>query len=144
MPKGIYPHKIVLPQPTIQLFLKHIKVTENECWEWLGHLDKHGYGLFSNNHKSFMAHRYSFSYFIGEIPTGLELDHLCRNPKCVNPDHLEAVTHIENLRRGNTRMNKTHCPKGHPYNESNTYHYISALGRPARNCKVCMKQRKHS
>ena len=66
-----------------------------------------------------LAHRFSYERAKGVIPEGLELDHLCRNPACVNPDHLEAVSGHENVRRsdGPSAINarKSHCPNGHPY-----------------------------
>lgn len=73
------------------------------CWNWTGPLDRGGYGQLPHRvdgthraHRAFYAERY------GAIPAGLVIDHLCRNPRCVNPDHLEAVTNTENTRRGAT------------------------------------------
>jgi hypothetical protein len=123
----------------IERFLKKIRVSNSGCWEWMGGLDKKGYGHFAETHrKSVMAHRFSYKWFRGEIPIGLHLDHLCRNPKCVNPDHLEAVTIKENLNRGIHRnTQKMHCPQGHPYDEVNTY--ISNVGK--RICRICIHNR---
>ena len=79
----------------------------------------------------------------GPIPEGLELDHLCRVPACVNPLHLEAVTHAENMARGirfdvgAAQRAVTHCPKGHPYSEANTYRYAGE-----RACRACVRDRK--
>ena len=99
------------------------------CWLWLDGLVR-GYGQFflkchpnkSRRKIVVMAHRYSYEIARGPIPTGLTLDHLCRNKCCVNPDHLEPVTLRENIQRGaagaNSRM-KTHCPAGHPYTGEN-------------------------
>lgn len=64
------------------------------------------------------AHRVVYETVVGPVPEGLELDHLCRNRGCVNPAHLEPVTHQENMRRGHWGM-KTHCPQGHPYEGDN-------------------------
>lgn len=92
------------------------------CWEWLGHYDrKLGYGKYSKRiggiSKSFKAHRYAWEQINGEFPEGLEPDHLCKNRICVNPSHIEPVTHKENIRRGNcpTGINarKVQCAKGH-------------------------------
>ena len=88
------------------------------------------------------AHRVSYKIFVGEIPKGKELDHLCRNPACVNPRHMEAVSHRENLRRSPSgapafHRSKTHCPQGHPYDKENTVVY-----RGMRYCRACGKKHK--
>lgn len=73
-----------------------------DCWPWLGTTTSTGYGLFGvpREDRTVGAHRYAYELVVGPIPTGLELDHLCRVRNCVNPAHLEPVTHAENLRRG--------------------------------------------
>jgi len=87
--------------------------------------------------KNKVAHRISYELLKGDIPEGLDLDHLCRNRGCVNPDHLEPVTRKENLLRGNTipakHARKTHCPQGHEYTKGNTF--ISKSG--SRHCRKC-------
>lgn len=74
------------------------------CWEWTGAKTPLGYGMFSvcrgSKTKTYNAYRLVYQMFRGEIPKDLELDHLCRNSNCVNPDHLEPVSHLENVRRG--------------------------------------------
>ena len=81
------------------------------------------------------AHRVAYEIIKGKIPDGLDLDHLCRNKVCVNPDHLEAVTRRENLMRGNTiiakEVKQTHCKRGHPLSGNNLYFY------GFRRCKKC-------
>lgn len=75
------------------------KAGPNGCWTWTGPLATGGYGRFSSMGVVTIAHRYVYEQVVGPIPDGLQLDHLCRNPGCVNPDHLEPVTAAENLRR---------------------------------------------
>lgn len=104
------------------LFLSHIDKTEDGCWLWQGWINPGGYGRALFNRYSGQAHRLSYEIHVGPIPEGLTLDHLCRVRHCVNPAHLEPVTHRENVRRGrNAATKRTHCPHGHPYDEANTY-----------------------
>lgn len=112
---------------------------DTPCFEWTASTIRE-YGQFGLNGKNYLAHRLSYEDVKGKIPEGLELDHLCRNHKCVNTDHLQAVPHKENIRRGlagflsglKQRL-KTHCPQGHEYTKENTY--IQSNGN--RNCKIC-------
>jgi hypothetical protein len=120
---------------------RYIPVTETGCWLWTGSTHKQGYGqLFVDKKYITSAHRYSYELHKGPIPEGLEIDHLCRQRSCVNPAHLEAVTHAENIRRGETGSNfrnVTHCPQGHEYNEENTYIRKLKTGGTARKCRMC-------
>lgn len=81
----------------------------------MGHRNAFGYGRVSFNRKSVVAHRVTYEHFVGVVPYGLELDHLCDNPPCCNPDHLEEVTHQENIQRGWRRRRKAMRPSAGPY-----------------------------
>lgn len=88
-------------QPIIERFVTKLEVALNNCWEWTGSLSTNGYGFIWSGPHNLRAHRFAYQYFNGvTIPEGKEIDHLCRNHKCVNPDHLEIVTRSENVRRG--------------------------------------------
>lgn len=118
--------------------LTQISFTSGECWLWKGQKTQDGYGRFSARGESVRAHRYTYELFVGKIPNGLVIDHLCRNRSCVNPLHLEPVTNRENLLRGDTiparHAKVTHCPKGHEYTQENTY-----LNGGSRICRQCMR-----
>jgi hypothetical protein len=108
------------------------------CWLWTGARTGNGYGVFRVDHKMMMAHRVAYLLCKGQLPT-LELDHLCRIRLCVNPEHLEPVTHIENVSRSPIHdKNKTHCKQGHPFSELNTRLY-----RGKRFCRTCKKISDH-
>lgn len=120
------------------------KEPNTECWNWTGYLAKDGYGYFSFRGKWLRAHRVSYILLHGGIPEGLELDHLCRNPACVYPNHLEAVTHRENILRGvspaamNARL--THCLRGHLLTGEDIYRRKDTGGN-ARACNKCRRAR---
>lgn len=86
--------------------------SDTGCWNWTGSCQPNGYGRSSVGSTKWLAHRLVYTLLVGEIPCGLDLDHLCRNRRCVNPEHLEPVTRKINLLRGE-RANRTHCPQGH-------------------------------
>lgn len=125
----------------VERFTSKIEV-EGDCWQWRGTLLPSGYGKFSVGQKQCIAHRFSYETFVGPIPDGLQIDHLCRNRGCVRPTHLEAVTGRVNLLRGETitarNASRTHCPQDHPYDEANTY--VSKQG--SRLCRACDRDRK--
>lgn len=108
------------------------------CWGWKGATHPLGYGQLSVAGKVRFGHRIAYELYRGPIAPGLEIDHLCRNAVCSNPDHLEAVTHAENLRRGvgwaGVNARKTECVNGHPFTAENTYVYPNGLHRKCRAC----------
>lgn len=111
------------------------------CWEWTASKCRNGYGRWRFEGKTRGAHIFSYIDANGLVPSGLELDHLCRNRCCVRPSHLEAVTRYENMRRstvwqvtGALQTNKTHCPSRHEYSYDNIYYE----GKQ-RHCKICKK-----
>ena len=109
----------------------------NGCWDWAGALNKDGYGNTRYRGKSYVASRAAYEGFVGPIPEGLTIDHLCRNRKCVNPSHLEPVTFDENQRRRRGLVKRalvSHCKRGHEYSEANSYYH-----RGRRFCRACHK-----
>ena len=113
------------------------------CW-WIASTSQ-GYGAFGIGKKVRRAHRVAYEALVGPVPTGLDLDHLCRVRECCNPVHLEPVTRRENLLRGDTVTAKsaaaTHCPKGHEYSALNT-NYFRVRGRTTgRQCRECNRIR---
>ena len=120
----------------IERFWRYVSPEPNSgCWLWTGADSGSGYGVISDGDVKKYAHRISYEMFICPIPTGTEIDHLCRVTFCVNPQHLEAVTHADNVRRGvagDEQKAKTHCPSGHEYTSENTYTF-----RCMRYCRTC-------
>lgn len=124
-------------------------IYENDCWRWTAYINPDGYGKFGDRSgHAVLSHRWSFEYYRYSIPANMQLDHLCRNRWCVNPEHLEVVTKQTNFLRGvhkfgKHQSDKTHCKAGHEYDEVNTrfgirkgpnskiWHY--------RTCRMCTK-----
>jgi len=115
-----------------RIISKHVNKTDT-CWNWTGY-KKLGYGHAQYGGKLHQAHRLIYEALRGPIPEGLVIDHLCRNPSCVNPDHLEPVTQAENVRRSHGNGSKTHCKNGHPLSGDNVYFH--SLGN-SRHCRIC-------
>lgn len=101
------------------------------CWIWMLSVNHRGYGLFSVGNVYYAAHRWGYEQFVGPIPDGLQLDHLCCRRDCVNPVHLEPVTPKENRQRAM----RPYCKRGHRWTDETTY--ITPVGQRA--CIPCMR-----
>ena len=120
-----------------------VPVPETGCWLWTRCVDGSGYGAVRAGGATRRAHRVSYEAIVGQIPPGLQMDHLCRVKSCVNPDHLEPVTHRENSLRSNNAGGRnarmTHCLRGHLLADPNVYWCRGGLRRL---CKACDKIRR--
>jgi HNH endonuclease len=110
------------------------------CWVWTGRRNSEDYGRLSVEGHGERAHRFGYALLVGPIPTGLVLDHLCRNTLCVNPAHLEPVTDRVNVLRGigptAQHARATHCVRGHPLSGANLY--LNPEGE--RRCRICKRE----
>jgi len=121
-------------------FLKKIKYTDDH-WLWLGYRNSNGYGFFKINGKNHYAHRVAYLIIKSEQPpTFDDLDHVCKNRLCINPDHLEVVSHSINCKRGNQGKQHTHCKRGHEligYNRQITKAGTRENGTVKIACRIC-------
>jgi hypothetical protein len=135
----------------VKRFIAKVEDSPDGCWIWMGASNERypgfRYGQFNYKGKSATAHRAAYEMFVGPVPPGLVLDHLCRNPRCVNPDHLEPVTHAENMRRGvrwspekRAAAHRTHCRRGHELTPENTYVWHGPDGYTRRQCRTCLRE----
>ncbi|MDJ0342286.1 HNH endonuclease [Streptomyces sp. H10-C2] len=141
-----------MDERTLKRFMAMVEVRPNGCWYWLGKLNRQGYGYFWFEGKSRLAHRFSFQQFVGPIPEGYEIDHLCHtrdkncpggvcdHRACVFPHDLEAVTELENVMRSrglaSANAAKTFCVNGHALTDANTYLYPGGRERGCRTCRT--------
>src|SRR3990167_7896641 len=124
-----------------------IQIDIRGCWNWTGTINEKGYALYfwqeNGKSKHCRVHRLMYEILVGPIPPGLTLDHLCRNRRCVNPSHLEAVTHKVNVLRGISfsavNAKKTHCIRGHEFTSENTY--LPPGHKNYRVCRACISIR---
>lgn len=138
-PKTVYSRRVQKWLPTHQRILDFVIVDDDGCWVWTKSTKRNGYGCFSVNGKTVSTHRYMYEQFVGHIPNGLVIDHLCGNKICCNPEHLEAVTQQENVLRYKRLI--THCPAGHEYGpcEPNKKRHCSVCRNKAKKEKRAMK-----
>lgn len=139
--KGQGPRPYITPRPSVdERFFSKVHMTDG-CWLWTAQLNEGGYGHFWLSGRNRLAHRVAYEQIVGPIPEGLTLDHLCRNPACVRPEHLEPVTGAENSRRGygfgGINARKTHCWRGHELAGANLY--VAKSGY--RHCRECQRIR---
>lgn len=131
-------------QSTIADVMANMEKTDT-CWIWKGRIQSGGYGIVRFEGRDQYAHRVVFEIESGKIPEGLQIDHLCRNRRCVNPSHLEPVTQKENILRGTgvsaRNAAKTHCVRGHEYTIENSYLRPDGGGKQ---CRICIKARTES
>jgi hypothetical protein len=113
------------------------------CWEWIGAKSDTGYGSIGVEGKTCHAHRLSYERYVGPIPQGMQIDHLCRNRACVNPDHLEAVSPKTNSRRGAQVALKTHCAQGHPWTAEHIYLRPGSDKKMCRTCSIERSRARH-
>lgn len=132
-----------------QVLLDHSAPLANGCILWTGSRDKDGYGKCKRNHEEFgrinLPHRLAYVLAYGKIPDGCEIDHDCRNRSCVNPIHLLAMPHADNVKRSERARNrhrngkKTHCKRGHSLSGANLV--VEAWhGIVMRKCRSCRSE----
>lgn len=142
--RGDKPKRFVATGTPLDRWVAHTQLQPDGCWRWTGAHTSAGYGHFNAGNCTFVvAHKWGYETLIGSVPAGLELDHLCRNRECVNPLHLEPVTHAENVRRGAAPNAVRHvtelCGRGHPLpRERLRYPGTGKLW----NCEECRRERR--
>lgn len=148
--QGLRSGKVVATQgrETLEAKFENRVSRSTGCWEWTGAIGPNGYGRMTHKkdgrYVKLYAHRVSYEMHKGAIPDELVIDHLCRNRKCVNPDHLEPVSNRENILRGTSPIanaaRATHCPAGHSYSGENLY--VTRNGH--RCCRKCTREKRRA
>lgn len=127
----------------VERFWARIESGDGDCWLWTGGTSTAGYGYVTIAGDKHLCHRLAYELMVGEIPAGLQLDHLCRVPRCVNPEHLDPVTAWVNNMRSNSlaaqRARMTECSRGHEFTPENTYYRPDRRG--GRMCRRCCQLR---
>jgi hypothetical protein len=128
------------------MFWRKVEFMAGGCWERAGALTSKGYTKFGMGERTQYSHRFAYEQIKGPIPLGLTLDHLCRNTRCCNPYHLEAVDLWTNQARGigfcAKNSKKTHCKFGHLLDARNVYFRpFNGARRSARTCRTCQRNR---
>jgi hypothetical protein len=130
------------PRSVAERFTEKYMVDTAGCWLWRASMNNNGYGQIAigtkdgGDRRRVLAHRLSYELARGPIPEGMSLDHLCRKPACVNPDHLEPVSHAENMRRSRGYRRKTECKSGHALTPDNL---VPRAGKEGQfRCKACL------
>lgn len=119
----------------LERFHSKYVVTADGCWQWVASKNRDGYGKLALEGGWVLAYKWFFEGINGAVPTGFELDHTCRNRACVNPAHLEQVSHEENMRRGKWAQ-RTHCKNGHALTGDNVHMRPNRRGRICRSCNI--------
>lgn len=123
--------------PAVCRLVERVTREPSGCWRFEGSHTPDGYATCTTEGKPRYVRRVLFEDKHGPVPVGLELDHVCRNRWCVNPDHQEPVTHLENMRRG-AWARRTACKNGHPFTAANT-RVVRRGNRETRICRTCRK-----
>ena len=141
----IHGKPIALSDTIVPRFLSKVMMgtTPDDCWLWMGNKNRLGYGFIGKGKQGdgvIAAYRVSYAIFVGEVPDGYELDHLCNNPSCVNSQHLRPLPHRDNILRSSAppaqNARKSCCPQGHPYDLMNTYYSRNG----GRHCRACARE----